>query len=529
MKNYSPLPVALIVSMGGFIFGFDASVISGVVGFVSIEFGLSEFQQGVVVGAPTLGAIIASLMAGALSDTLGRKRVLMLIASLYVVSAALSAVAPSYEALALSRLIGGFAFASLIIAPLYIAEISPSHLRGRMVSINQLNIVLGFSAAYFANFFILRLSDGGSGLTAALGIDAYAWRWMLGIELVPAIAYLVLLQLIPESPRWLIINGREQEGRAVLGTLMKGADIDHECKAVKASVGEGQEPLLARLKTLFSSRVRMVLILGIIVGVAQQITGVNAIYFYAPTIFEQSGVGTDAAFAQATLVGIINVIFTIVAMLLIDRLGRKPLLLVGIAGVTISMLVCAYAFDQAKYELPLDRAAEVEQVTQSDVLAPMLGQQYSSDVVFKQELEQRLGREDFLRHQSALLQMATQVNAKLVLAGILGFVASFALSLGPVMWVLLSEIFPNAVRGIAISFVGIVNSAVSFGVQFIFPWELANLGIVVAFSIYGVFALISFGLVVWLLPETKGKSLEQLEEYLGSAAETKHGAVTNPV
>ncbi|WP_160151521.1 sugar porter family MFS transporter [Microbulbifer sp. ALW1] len=509
------LRYALIVSLGGFVFGFDASVISGVVGFTAIEFGLNEFQQGMVVSAPTLGAIIASFLAGSLADRFGRRTVLKLIAALYVVSAICSAFATTYFLLVLARFIGGLAFASLHIAPMYIAEVASARSRGRMVSINQLNIMLGFSAAYFANYLILQLSAGDLPWVVALGIDVHTWRWMLGIEIVPALMYLALLYTIPESPRWLLLNDREQEARGIFSRLMSRNEVEVQIACIRESVSEGRQAVLDAVRRLFGRPMRLVLVLGLIVGVSQQITGINAVYFYAPTIFEQSGVGTDAAFVQAVWVGIINIVFTLLAMALIDRLGRKPLMLIGLAGVVVSMAICAGSFSRASYELPENRAGEVFALTESEVLKPLVGVRFENDVAFKNALKQRLTQEEYLSHQSALMQLAIDVNAKLVLIGILGFVASFAFSLGPVMWVLLSEIFPNTIRGVAISCIGVANSAVSYVVQLAFPWELAHLGIVGTFSIYGGFALLGFVLVAWLLPETRGKTLEQLEKALG--------------
>ena len=509
------LRYALIVSLGGFVFGFDASVISGVIGFTAIEFGLDEFQQGMVVSAPTLGAIIASFLAGPMADKFGRRSVLKMIAALYVLSAICSAFATTYTLLVFARFVGGLAFASLHIAPMYIAEVSPARVRGKMVSINQLNIMLGFSAAYFANFLILKLSASDASWVTNLGVDRHTWRWMLGIEVFPAVMYLCLLFFIPESPRWLLLNGRENEARDIFSRLMSREAMDTQISCVRESVAQGRKSVVFAVRQLFSKRLRLVLVLGLVVGIAQQITGINAVYFYAPIIFEQSGIGTDAAFSQAVWVGIINILFTLLAMCLIDRIGRKPLMLAGLAGVVISMAICAGSFSQANYELPESQRQEIMQLDGAQKLEPLIGTRFENDVAFKNALKAVLTKDEYLRNQSALLQMSIKVDARMVLVGILGFVASFAFSLGPVMWVLLSEIFPNTLRGVAISCVGVANSAVSYMVQLAFPWELAYLGIVGTFSIYGSFALLGFVLVAWLLPETRGKTLEEIEKDLG--------------
>ena len=255
-----------------------------------------------------------------------------------------------------------------------------------------------------------------------------------------------------------------------------------------------------------------ILAVGLIVAVSQQITGVNAVYFYAPSIFEQSGIGQNAAFSQAIWVGVINVVFTIVAMMFIDKLGRKPLLIVGLAGVFISMSIASYGFSQATYQLTSQKVELIEQVEIKEKLSPLLDITFDNDVDYKNALNETLGEKQARKHQSILIQAAVDMNPTIILVGILGFVASFAISLGPVMWVLLAEIFPNHLRGIGIAFTGLVNSGISFTIQLIFPWELATLGTATTFMIYGIFALLGLGLIYRLLPETKGKSLEEIEQ-----------------
>ncbi|BFM22254.1 sugar porter family MFS transporter [Gilvimarinus japonicus] len=503
--------LAIIVSLGGFLFGFDASVISGAINFIGADFNLTDWQLGLVVGAPTLGGIIAGACSGPLSDRFGRKPVLLLIAILYTISAAFSALAPDYFTISLARFIGGLGFGALSLAPIYIAEISPPAQRGRMVSINQLNIVLGFSAAYFANYFILQLANSGAQWTQSLGLDQHTWRWMLGIEVVPATIYVFMLILIPESPRWLVLNSKPAKARTVIAKLLPNADPDAEVSAIGATNHTKLEPFFQRLKQLFKPNVRLALVVGVVLGIAQQITGVNVIYFYAPTIFEQTGIGTNAAFAQAIWIGVTNVVFTIIAMVLIERLGRRPLLIVGLAGVMISMAICTYGFKQATYVIDDVAAIEVSDTELRDRLQPLEGLTYNDDVAFKIALRNHLSETELRMHQGQIIAAATNMNPYLILIGILGFVASFAVSLGPVMWVLLSEIFPNHLRGVGMAFVGMLNSAVSYGVQVVFPWQLSHYGSAITFFIYGFFALIGLVLVYWLLPETKGKTLEQLE------------------
>ena len=506
------LAAALSVSLGGFLFGFDASVISGVIRFIKPEFGLSDLELGWVVSSPAFSAMFAMLAAGALSDAYGRKRVLIAVAFLYAVSAILSALAPSTWILVVARMLGGVAFgAALILAPVYIAEISPAAQRGRLVSVQQLNIVLGFSAAYFSNYFILTAIDGSAWLT-----EATAWRVMLGVESIPALIYCALAFIIPHSPRWLMMKGRTEEAHDVLVWLHGEDGARAEAEGIREALGRGEDQA-TEYKVLLAKGMRFVLLVGLLVGVLQQITGVNAIYFYATTIFEQSGIGADASFAQAVWVGIINVVFTVLAMLLIDRLGRKPLLIIGLLGVAVSMGITSHGFNQATYEWPMEHAQQLEGIT-SSMVVDVTDRTFDSDLAFKNAVRQVLGEDRYRVHEAAIIEASARMNAGLILIGILGFVASFAFSLGPVMWVMLSELFPNRIRGLAIAVIGFVNSAVSWFVQLVFPWELSNLGNALTYLIYGLFALAGLILLVVFLPETKGKSLEQIEdEFVGAA------------
>lgn len=507
---------AAVISLGGFLFGFDAAVISGVVGFVTTEFDLNEWWVGTVVSAPSFGAIIAALTVGPVADYVGRKRVMLVLAVLYTISAVASAFAPDALTLVIARFIGGLAFGTLMLAPIYIAEIAPARLRGRMVSINQLNIVIGFSAAYFANYFILGASQSGSVLSESLGLEQNAWRWMLGLEAIPAAAYFFFMLLAPESPRYLVLQGKVEEAREIMRRIAPADQIEDLLQSIKDSSQKATSRLGEKIRDMFRPELRMVLIVGLIAGIAQQSSGINVVFFYAPTIFEQSGVGTNAAFAQATYVGIINVVFTVLAMLLIDRLGRKPLMLAGLAGVVVSMSISAYGFHTAYYELPQDAATSISATQDLSGLETIVGVRYESDIAFKAAVEGAVGRTAMKAHEAELIQSAVVMNSTVILVGIMGFVASFAFSLGPVMWVLFSEIFPNRIRGVCMALMGVVNSGVSWFIQFIFPWELAKLGSAGTFIVFAAFAAICLVLLMWLMPETRGRSLEELERELAS-------------
>ncbi len=507
--------VALIVALGGFLMGFDASVISGVVSFIGPEFDLTRIQLGWSVASLTLTATLAMMVSGPLSDRLGRKPVLRIAAALFAVSALASAVAPDFISLVAARMLGGLGVgAALIIAPMYIAEIAPAKIRGRMVSFNQLNIVIGISAAFFSNYLILRLGASDLGWAQALNLGDWNWRWMLGVEAIPAVVYFLALFAVPESPRWLVMHGRDDEALGIMERVTNADQARAGLEAVHESLSADASEEKAAFRELFRPAMRLVLTIGLAVAILQQITGINSVFFYAPMIFEQSGIGTDASFLQAVLVGLVNLVFTVLAILTIDRLGRRPLLAFGLTGIAVCMLVLSYGFGSATYTLDDRAVASLPETLEREALVALQDETYDSDVAFRQAVVDAVGPEAYDEHRSELVSAAIGMNPALILAGILGFVASFAISLGPVMWVLFSELFPNRVRGLAISFVGLVNSAVSFGVQLVFPWELENLGNSLTFLIYAVFAIIGLVIVIRLVPETKGRSLEELQAEL---------------
>jgi sugar porter (SP) family MFS transporter len=507
--------VALIVALGGFLMGFDASVISGVVGFIEVEFELSKIELGWSVSSLAFTATFAMLVAGPLSDRIGRRPVLKIAAVLFAVSAAWSAVAPDFITLVIARMLGGLGVgAALIIAPMYIAEIAPGEVRGRMVSFNQLNIVIGISAAFFSNYVILTLGQSGPAWAEALRLAEWNWRWMLGIEMLPAVIYFFALLFVPESPRWLALRNRDDEAREVLERVSGPEKAVDELAAIRESIAAEAELGGVSPKALFHPSMKLVLTIGISVGILQQITGINSVFFYSPMIFEQSGIGTNAAFMQAVLVGLVNLVFTIAAMALIDRLGRRPLLGFGLTGIAVCMLALAWGFGAATYTLDRDAVAGLPDAIDRQQLEAVIGTTYNSDIEFRAAVSAAIGADTYKQFESELVSSAILMNPMLILFAILGFVASFAISIGPIMWVLFSELFPNNVRGMAISFVGLINSTVAFLVTFIFPWELENLGNANTFLIYGIVAVIGLVFVMRILPETKGRSLEELEKIL---------------
>jgi sugar porter (SP) family MFS transporter len=447
----------LIVALSGFLMGFDGSLFTGAVGFIESQFALSKIELGWAVTSLTVAATLSIFFSGPLADRFGRRTVLRLATCLFAASALLGALSENFATLIVARLLSGFGVgAVLITAPMYIAEISRSAWRGRMVSFNQLFIVIGISAAFISNYLVLRLGSAGSGWLAGPHVHDWNWRWMLGIGFVPAVVYFFALLAVPESPRWLAMHGALPAARRVLVRLNGNERADNELDAVLNSLAHDAARPKAAFAEILDPALRGVLVIGLTVGILQQITGISSVLSYATVIFERAGAGANASFMQTVFVGLVNVMFTVLALVLIDRVGRRPLLLFGCAGIAGFMLLTAYGFQAS----------------------------------------------------------AGTINPALVLTGMLGFVSSFAFSLGPGMWVLFSEIFPNRIRGLAISCVGVVNSAVCVVVQLMFPWQMENLGGARTFLIYGIFAVLGVALIWRLVPETRGRSLEQLEDDL---------------
>ena len=507
--------IALTVALGGLLMGFDASVISGVIKFIELEFNLSKIELGWAVSSLTLTATLAMMVSGPLSDKYGRRTMLRIAAVLYAISAIYSALAPDFISLVIARMIGGIGVgASLILAPMYIAEIAPATMRGRLVSFNQLNIVIGISLAFFTNYLILTFGQSGASWATSLGLDVYNWRWMLGLETLPAILYFSGLFFVPRSPRWLLMKNKEEEAVGILEGFNTKEQVQKDIAAIQESIHLDKNREKVRVGELFKPALTLVLTIGVVIAILQQITGINSVFFYAPMIFEQSGIGTDASFAQAILIGLTNLVFTVLAIAFIDRFGRKPLLILGVSGIAICMFLLAYGFHSATYKLTHETISEISANFEDGKLDELINVEFQNDVAFKNALIATLGSSVASEHQSDLIKAAITMNPLLILFSIIGFVASFAISLGPVMWVLFSELFPNRIRGIAISFVGLINSGISFMVQLVFPWELDTLGNSTTFLIYGIFAAIGLVFILKVVPETKNKTLEELEKQL---------------
>jgi sugar porter (SP) family MFS transporter len=448
-SEFNLLRIASTVALGGFLVGFDATVISGAVPFIRDYFDLGgtagSLKLGWAVSCLGWGAMAGNLAAGTLSDRFGRRSVLLMTAVLFLVSSLTAALSTRFPVFVAARICGGLAVgAAILTAPVYIAEMAPARSRGSLVSLNQLMIVIGISVSFFSNYFLLSLG-------------ANSWRWMLGVQVIPAALYFVLLLLVPESPRWLLSKGREAAARAALAVVHGPAAAARELEVMQTTLTEKSRHV--GIRELFAGRLARVMIFGLGIAFFQQATGINAIFYYLPTIFAQSGGELSTSFAQSVIVGLVNVGMTFVAIWLIDRLGRKPLLVIGLIGATLSLLTIAWAFHTA--QSPPGSGSPIG-------------------------------------------------HANVVLIAIIAYVASFAISLGPVMWVMLSEIFPNEERAAAISVVGFWNSLVSATVTLIFPAELAGWGPAGTFLAYGLLAAAGLLFVVVLAPETKGKTLEEL-------------------
>jgi len=497
-KSYTVF-ISFIVALGGFLLGFDSAVISGAVGGISLYFDMTDWELGFSVGCVIFGAMAGNILAGPLSDTYGRKRILIITAVLFTISASWSALATSYATFIIARIIGGIGIGgAILIAPIYIAEVAPAKLRGSLVSLNQLNIVLGISVAYFSNYF---LKD----------IEGESWRWMLGVEAIPAFIYFIALFTVPRSPRWLIQKLNLVEIAEKI--LIKIGGNEYALSTIEEiQRGMAKKEEKGSISQMFSSRIRTIIIIAFGIAFFQQITGINAIFYYAPTIFEQAGGSTDSSFLQAIVVGLTNLVFTLVAIRLIDRLGRKPLLIIGTAAMTIALTMATLSFNNATYNVNKGTLEKVQNTEVMNAMIALKGMTFDSQQKLFNSLQPLLTVDQLHEFKRTEVKNFISINATLVLIAILIYVAAFAISLGPVMWTLLSEIFPGNIKGIAISVVGFFNSLVSYTVTQFFPWELTNLGPTITFGIYASMALLSLFFVMKYVIETKGKSLEEIEE-----------------
>lgn len=444
-----------VAALGGLLFGYDTAVISGAIGFLQEKFALTSAGKGWTASSALVGCIIGVSLAGVLSDRLGRWKVLMLSALLFFVSALGTALPRNLFEFIVFRIIGGIGVgAASMASPMYIAEISPAHIRGRLVSANQFAIVLGILIVYFVNYFI------AEGKTAAWNVD-YGWRWMFGSGTLPAALFFLLLLFVPESPRWLVKRGRKDEALRILTRVNGTAKAREELAAIEDAIGHESESL----SQLFQPGLRRVLVIGITLAVLQQVTGINVFMYYAPEIFKGLGTSVDTALLATIVIGSANLLFTVFAIWTVDRLGRKPLMLLGAAGMGLSL----FGLGAAAY---------------------------------------------------------SQTQAAWVLVFAVMYIASFAASVGPVVWVVLSEIFPTRIRGRAMAIATLCLWAANFVVSQTFPmidenpWLVAHFHHGASFCVYGLMCAITVVFVWRFVPETKGKSLEAIEAMWGITENT---------
>ncbi len=504
---------ATIVAMGGFVFGLDAALISGAFKFITAEFNLNEWQVGALGFGPGIGVIVALPLAAWASNKYGRKATLKIIAALYLISALGSAFAPSFITLMSARFLGGLAFSSITLAAMYIGEVSPAKWRGKLVSMTQINIVVGLTAAYFINYWLVQSINADAAWVTTLGVKEYTWRWMLGIEIVPALIWFGLLYLVPKSPAWLVYQGRLEEAKETLAKVIPANEIDKQVAEMQQSVAEGNQDrsVGSQLKEIFSSKMSIIAIVALTMSLVQQFTGINAVLTYAPTVMEQLGLGEQAAFQQAIWVGLVSVIFTILSLVLIDRIGRRPMMIWGLVWVVASLGICAYGFGAAKYELTNKAITEMSDIPEVNKLTALVGKQFNTDIEFKEAVIGVMGEISARDNSSTFLQKSAVLNAGLILFGILSFIAAFHFSVGPIMWVLLSEIFPIGLRGIAIPFFALISSTISALTQFFFPWQLANMGASTIFLFYGAIVFVGLLILFKYLPETKNMTIEEIQ------------------
>ncbi len=446
MKISYMVRVSLVATLGGFLFGYDTAVISGAIGFLRTNFNLDAAQMGWAASCALIGCVIGCSAAGMLSDFLGRKKVLILAAVFFTVSAIGSAIPRNLTEFVIYRMIGGIGVGmASMLSPLYIAEISPAKIRGRLVSYNQFAIVFGMLIVYFVNYFI-----------AAQGNETwnilYGWRWMFASEALPATLFLLFLFFIPETPRWLMKNQRIDAAMSVLSKVGGEVYAKKELREIRNTIGRESESIIQ----LFKPGLRILLMIGIVLAILQQVTGINVFLYYAPEIFKNIGAGTNTALLQTILVGVFNLGFTIIAIQTVDRIGRKPLMIIGSAG----MGICLISLGLAAY--------------------------------FQQ----------------------TEIW---MLIFVLGYISCFALSVGPVTWVILSEIFPTRIRGRAMSIATVCLWAANWVVSQTFPmmddnpWLINKFHHGFPFWLYGTMCLVLIIFVWRVVPETKGKSLEEIE------------------
>jgi sugar porter (SP) family MFS transporter len=459
---------ALVAALGGLLFGFDTIVISGTTDTLTKVFHLSDFWLGFTVASALIGTIVGSVAAGRPSDAFGRRAVLGAIALLYVASAIGCALAWDWYSLLFFRFVGGLGIGGAsVVSPMYIAEISPARLRGRLVAVQQFNIVLGCLLAFLSNYVISQANLGGA-----------EWRWMLGIVVLPAALFFFLLFFVPNSPRWLVAKGRIDEAQRVFARLGTDADggVDQEIEAIQASLAldyhRVEEPFFRR-------QYRKPILLAVAIAMFNQLSGVNALWYYAPAIFRMAGASQRAAMLQPVILGLVNLVVTMLALMLIDRIGRRKLMLAGSIGYIVSLGAAAWAF-------------------------------YAYHGAFTDAMNAITAKTEIPSQVAA----AAATGGMVVMASLVVFVVAHAFGQGTVIWVFISEIFPNRVRARGQALGSFTHWILAAAISWTFPIIAARSG-GHAFAFYCAMTVLQLLWVLWLMPETKGVPLEEIQKKLG--------------
>jgi SP family sugar:H+ symporter-like MFS transporter len=453
------IALSCVAAIGGFLFGFDSGVINGAVDALAKAFGTQAAGTGFAVASVLLGCAVGAFGAGTLADSIGRRPTMLLNAILFLVSAIATGAANSAEVFVAARIAGGMAIgAASVLAPMYIAEVAPAHIRGRLASLQQMAIVTGLFCAFLSNDILARLAGGAS---ATFWAGAPTWRWMFWMEAVPAAAFLLGTMLIPESPRYLIFRGRHERAREIFTRI--GVDAEKLVREVEESLKGEHRPRLSDLMIPGTRRIAPVLWVGMGLAAFQQFVGINIIFYYGEILWKAAGATEQWALRINVLTGLVNILATIPAILLIDRIGRKPLLLVGSVGMALTLSAMAIVFNTAG-------------------IGP--------------------DGKPLLTHMAAVWGL-TAANL---------YIVAFAMSWGPVMWVLLGEMFPNEMRGAALAISGATNWVANFAVTVTFLPLLSAVGLAGAYAFYAIAAAISLPFVWAAVRETKGKMLEQMKD-----------------
>ncbi|MGN0102406.1 MAG: sugar porter family MFS transporter [Dietzia sp.] len=454
--------ISLVAALGGFLFGFDTAVINGAVDAVQETFGIGAGLIGFTVSSALLGCILGAYLAGRLADRWGRTRVMVLAAVLFLASALGSGLAFGPWDLIAWRVLGGLGVgAASVIAPAYIAEVAPPAVRGRLGSLQQLAIVSGIFVALLSDAWLAGVAGGA---IEELWFGAAAWRWMFWAEVIPAVAYGVLALMIPESPRYLVGRGMVDEAKRVLRSIQEGG-IDSRIREIRATVREDRRQSWRDLIRPGGWNFLPIVWIGIILSVFQQAVGINVIFYYSTTLWQSVGFAEEDAFTQSVITSVTNIVVTIVAIALIDKIGRRRLLMIGSVGMTVCLAVMAAMFSQATMVAGPDGE-----------LAPQLG----------------------------------DTSGLVALIAANGFVVFFGMSWGPAVWVLLGEMFNNRIRSTALGLAAAAQWLANFAVSTAFP-PMAEFSLSFTYGFYAVAALLSLLFVARFIPETTGRSLEDME------------------